>query len=142
MAPMLNALENSNSSFSRAAIVAGQAVTGMRKTAVCLGLGVLGYTFGCSSPQTCAPQPGYPAYPAYPASYSGYGAPGVTVPAGATMPVGGTMPAGVMPAGAVPAGTPMAGVTAPVYGQPIPGAGYPATGAAMPPGYAQPMVGR
>lgn len=113
-----------------------------KKATAFIALGIMGHAWGCSSPQTCAPQPGYPAYPAYPTSYSGYGAPGATVPAGATLPAG-AMPAGTVPAGAaMPAGVPMAGVTAPVYSQPIPGAGYPAAGVAMPPGYAQPMVGR
>ena len=139
---MLNARKTSTSSLTQADSRDRNNKYGFRKTALCLGLGIMGYALGCSSPQTSAPPPGYPAYPAYPTSYSGYGAPGATVPAGATMPVG-AMPAGTVPAGAaMPAGVPMSGVAAPVYSQPIPGTAYPATGAAMPPGYAQPMVGR
>jgi hypothetical protein len=81
---------------------------------------------GCMSPNTCPPYPQYPAYQAFPGQQS-FGVPT------AAAPPAGTFPAGTVPMTAQP----------PVYGQPITGGvpTYP-TAPAVPPGYAQPMVGR
>lgn len=129
--PVLLTLNNARKTMRIEAIVRGPnppshprlpAKLDFRTGMACLLLAFLGCgVLGCSSPQNCAPNPGYPGYPAYPAYPQGY-----TLPSGTTVP---TVGAPNMGTAAAP----------PMMGQPIPGSvpAYPtmAPGQPIPPGY-------